>query len=120
VRLGRYTRSYAHDQTFALLQLPDPPTALVAAGTSVATGVLAALHTADVDVPGRLSLVACDDTDTLQLHRPAVNTVRRDACQLGSSAAELLLRMLLDRAQPSRIVLPTEYVVRESVSRPPR
>jgi DNA-binding LacI/PurR family transcriptional regulator len=117
-RTGRHTREFGYEQTFALLELPDPPTALIAAGASIAIGVLAAARAAGIHLPDQLSVVACDDHEVLQLHTPAIDVVRRDARELGRTAARLLLHMIDGAAAPDHLVLPTEYVVRASVAGP--
>ena len=70
-------------------------------------------------MPNALSLVACDDSDVLELHSPAIDVVRRDPYTMGESAANLLLRALAHEERPRRVLLPTEYVARGSVAPPP-
>ena len=53
----------AFRETTALLQLPDPPTALIAGGNQILVGVLKAVQQVGIEVPKQLSLITCDRTD---------------------------------------------------------
>lgn len=102
-----------------LLTLPQPPTAIFAAGDQMAIGVLHAAADAGLAVPRDLAVVGFDDIDAAALVRPALTTVAQDQRALGE-AAVAALREMLDAGpaapkQPaaSRIV-PTRLIVRGS------
>jgi LacI family transcriptional regulator len=116
---GRLSRETGYRGARELLALPSPPTALIAGNNQLTVGALAALRELGVDVPGELSLVACDDVDLTRLHDPPLDVVDRDPEAHGRAAAELLLRRLEDRhAPPRRVVLPTSFVRRASSGAP--
>ena len=99
----------------ALLALPEPPTAVFAAGDLMAAGALRAVEEHGLSVPGDIALVGFDDIQLAAMMQPSLTTVRQDKMGLGSSAGEALLRML-DEADsaPPITTLPVELVVRES------
>lgn len=77
-----------------LLALPEPPTAVFAAGDEMAIGAMDALAEAGVDVPGQVSLVGYDDIEAAALVRPALTTVAQDSQRLAAAAAHLLTELI--------------------------
>ena len=72
----------------------DQPTAIVYDNDAMAVGGLEAASSLGVDVPGRLSLLAWDDSALCQLAAPPLSVVSRDVPALGEEAAEALLASL--------------------------
>jgi LacI family transcriptional regulator, galactose operon repressor len=103
-----------------LLDLPEPPTAIIAGGNQLMLGALRVVSERGLRLGQDLSFVGCDDVAITDLFQPAVAVVRRDNYAMGRTAAELLLARLRDGAPPSDVVLPTEFVARPSCGPPPR
>ena len=103
-----------------LLDLPEPPTAIIAGGNQLMLGALRVVSERGLTLGRDLSFVGCDDVAITDLFQPAVAVVRRDNYAMGRTAAELLLARLRDGAPPSDVVLPTEFVARPSCGAPPR
>jgi LacI family transcriptional regulator len=103
-----------------LLDLPEPPTAVIAGGNQLMLGALRVVSERGLTLGRDLSFVGCDDVAITDLYQPPVAVVRRDNVAMGRTAAELLLARLRDDAAPSDVVLPTEFVVRPSCGPPPR
>ena len=103
-----------------LLDLPEPPTAIIAGGNQLMLGALRVVSERGLTLGRDLSFVGCDDVAITDLFQPAVAVVRRDNYAMGRMAAELLLARLRDGAPPSDVVLPTEFVARPSCGAPPR
>lgn len=103
-----------------LLELPDPPTAVIAGGNQLMLGALRVVSERGLRLGQDLSFVGCDDVAITDLFQPAVAVVRRDNYAMGRTAAELLLARIRDAASPSDVVLPTEFVPRPSCGPPPR
>jgi LacI family transcriptional regulator len=82
---ARVLKGYERDGTFeyqdgivagaALLELPQPPTAIFAANDEMALGVLEAARTRGVRVPFELSLIGFDDTEVARVASPPLTTV---------------------------------------------
>ncbi|MGC0343207.1 LacI family DNA-binding transcriptional regulator [Streptomyces sp. SLBN-8D4] len=94
-----------------------PPTAVFAGNDQMAMGVLAAFAERGVKVPHDVSVVGFDDMKGAGYLVPALTTVRQDFAHLGSSAIELLVRMVGgDPAQQQKIT--PQLVVRHSTAVP--
>jgi LacI family transcriptional regulator len=89
------------------------PTALIAGGNLILTGVLQALKELQITIGRDLALVGCDDTDLTRLHNPSITVIARDLAAVGRVAATTLLATI-DQGEVQTIVLPTRLEVRES------
>jgi LacI family transcriptional regulator len=70
-----------------------------------------------VEVPGRISVVGCDDIFGADFCHPPLTTLSGPAEQAGRAAVSLLLGRLDDPAAPAArraVLLPTHLTVRES------
>jgi DNA-binding LacI/PurR family transcriptional regulator len=107
------------DATKELLDLAEPPTAVVYANDLMAIAGAAVAASRGIGVPADLSVVGFDDTEVSGHLRPPLTTVRTDAFAWGKAAAVRLLA-LVDGNDAPDIVLPfPELVVRASTA-PPR
>jgi DNA-binding LacI/PurR family transcriptional regulator len=94
-------------------------TAVFAANDQMALGVLAALHEADVAIPGQLSVVGFDDLPESPYFAPPLTTVRQDFAELGRRGVRLVLDRLAGENPSPEPVQPT-LEVRASTAPPPR
>ncbi|MEH1029821.1 LacI family DNA-binding transcriptional regulator [Micromonospora profundi] len=99
-----------------LLDLAEPPTAILAMSDRLALGVVAEATRRGIGVPDRLSVVGFDDVPEAAAATPALTTVRQPHARKGAEAVRMLLRPALTR---TTLILPTEVVVRASTA-PPR
>lgn len=77
--------------TTTLLDLAEPPTAIVYANDVMAIAGMSVAAARGVAVPDQLSVTGFDDTELARHLRPALTTVRSDPLGWGAAAAELLL-----------------------------
>ena len=104
----------------ALLDLPEPPTAIFAFNDNMAVGVLRAARERGVPVPAELSVVGFDDSELAAIVTPALTTVRQPLAEMGRMAVSLLMRQLENqRVEGLNVELQTRLVVRDSTA-PPR
>ncbi|HEV2344812.1 MAG TPA: substrate-binding domain-containing protein [Actinocrinis sp.] len=98
-----------------LLDLPEPPTALIAFNDKAAVGALTAAARRGLRVPEDLSVAGFDDIDLAQATTPLLTTVRQPLAEMGRMAVSLLIR-LMDRHKVDalHVELATELVVRGS------
>jgi LacI family transcriptional regulator len=109
----------AREAVDALLDLPDPPTALVSGNNHMTIGVLRALKARGLKVPGDIALVAFDDFEWADLFSPRLTVIAQPTAQLGERAVALLLSRLDDPSLPPRTErLQATFVHRDSCGCP--
>jgi LacI family transcriptional regulator len=100
-----------------LLDLPDPPTAILAFNDNIAIGAIQAARARGVRVPEDLSVVGFDDVEYATIVTPALTTVRQPLAEMGRTAVSLLTRLLeRQRFETLRVELATRLVVRDSTA----
>jgi LacI family transcriptional regulator len=104
----------------ALLELPEPPTALFAASDQMALGAIEALRRRGLRVPEDMSVVGFDDLPEVRWSAPPLTTVRQPLAEMGKLAVRTVLRLARgERPDSPRVELATQLVVRSSTA-PPR
>jgi DNA-binding LacI/PurR family transcriptional regulator len=121
--------------TAALLDLAQPPTAIVYANDVMAIAGMSVAASRGVAVPEQLSVTGFDDTELARHLNPALTTVRSDPLGWGAAAAQLLLDVIEAAAARGRSraprsaapvaathleLPPAELVLRDSCAPPPR
>lgn len=103
-----------------LLDLPEPPTAILAFNDSMAVGALSAARARGLRIPEELSIVGFDDTVEAEIAYPPLTTVRQPLKELGRMAVDLLFRLMAEQwSEPLHVELATRLVTRSSVAAPP-
>jgi LacI family transcriptional regulator len=121
VRTGRFSYEHGIAGGAALLDLPQPPTAVFAGSDETALGVIEAARTRGLRIPEHLSVVGFDDTPIARLAAPPLTTVRQPLREMGAVAVRTALRLAAgERAYSHHVELATELVVRQSTTHPPR
>lgn len=124
IRKG-YTRSGSFEykdglaEGAALLDLPQPPTAIFAANDEMALGILEAARTRGLRVPGDVSVIGFDDTEVARVASPPLSTVAQPLRQMGAVALRTALRLGAgEHVDSHHVELATQLVVRESTAAP--
>ncbi|RYX86815.1 LacI family transcriptional regulator [bacterium] len=122
IMASRFSGEWAFEQTSALLQSSEPPTAICAGNDTIAVAIIEAARYAGVCVPEQLSVVGFDDSPSATLVTPNLTTVRQPLLEIGNCAAGLLI----DRMRGHKVadderhhLLSPELIVRGSTSAAP-
>jgi LacI family transcriptional regulator len=109
VRLGATDVAEAEVDVDAMLQSPDPPTAVFGANSRMTVGALRAIRRSRVPT----ALVGFDDFELADMVSPGVTVVAQDPYALGITAAKTLFaRLDGEPGEPRQIMLPTRLVPR--------
>ena len=102
---GDFQQKGGREAIFKLLELPEPPTAVIASNNLEAIGVLGALREKGMDVPRDLSLVCFDDIELASQVYPFLTVVAQPVRTMGTVAAQLALERLEGEAGKEREVV---------------
>jgi DNA-binding LacI/PurR family transcriptional regulator len=102
----------------ALLERPEPFTAIFAGNDLMALGAMRALREEGLRIPEDVSIVGFDDIDEAAYFDPPLTTVRQDFDILGRESVEYLVSLIEDpdMSVHQRVFHP-ELVVRKSCRR---
>ncbi|MFN8077071.1 MAG: LacI family DNA-binding transcriptional regulator [Kineosporiaceae bacterium] len=120
VREGTFRHDAGFTQAGVLLDLPDPPTAVVAGSDQQAFGVIEAARVRGLRVPEDVSVVGFDDLPVARWASPPLTTVRQPLADMGRMAARIVMQQARgEDAVTTQVELSTELIVRHSTA-PPR
>jgi LacI family transcriptional regulator len=118
IREDLTTSEQAEKETRAVLELPQPPTALFTSQNLVTIGALRALRAAGLR--GRIAHVGFDDVLLADLLEPGLTVVAQDPREIGRLAVtRLFARIDGDRSPARTLVVPTRLIARGSGELPP-
>ena len=103
-----------------MLQLDDPPSAIIALGTQLLSGAVHVIRGAGLEIPRDMSVVGIGTMETLELMHPPVTTLCYNFRQSASAAVRLLLERIEGVAaeQARTVVIPWDLVLGSSCAPP--
>jgi DNA-binding LacI/PurR family transcriptional regulator len=114
-----FSREDGYEGANRLLDLSEPPTAIVAASDTMAIGGLQAISARQLRVPDDVAVVGIDDIDMASVVTPPLTTIALPADEMGTRAMNMLRDLMagMTLAAP-RVVLDPRLVVRGSCGCP--
>jgi LacI family transcriptional regulator len=120
VAYGDFYVETGHRAMARLLELDEPPTAVVTASDLMALGAIRAVAEAGLSVPNDVSIVGFDDIQLAGHVHPPLTTLRQDKAGLGAEAGRALIALIDGKTDlPEAVTLPVELIVRGSTAAPP-
>ncbi|MDD5368585.1 MAG: LacI family DNA-binding transcriptional regulator [Anaerolineaceae bacterium] len=115
ILFSNYRQAGGYSAMQSLLDLPEPPTAVLVANNLMTLGALQMIHERNLKIPDQIAIVGFDDMPWATSLQPPLTVVAQPTYELGTSAAQLLLDRLREPNRPSQhIVLETTLMVRAS------
>ncbi len=115
ITYGNYVETGGRDAISQLLSLNEPPTAVFSTNNLMTLGCLKELYNRKIKIPDDIALVGFDDSLWERALNPPLTTVKQPGYELGTNAAELLIKRLNNRdASKMNILLNTELIIRDS------
>ena len=98
-----------------LLNESSPPTALICFDDLLAVGALRAAKLRDIQVPGDLAVIGFNNFSMAAATTPPLTTIDFPAYQLGTTAAEILIKHLAgEPVKTKEVVIPVNLFTRET------
>ena len=115
VRYGDFMSVTGYQETMALLDLPEPPTAIFVCSDQMALGAYEALYERGMRVPDDMSIVGFDDLDEARWAIPPLTTVRQPLTEMAGVATRMLFNLIAgEELDSDRVELSTPLVLRAS------
>lgn len=97
------------------LKLDKRPTAIISVNDMTSLGFIDGCKTAGMKIPDELSVISFDDITIASLHDIQLTTVSQHVEEMGSTAAELMLKRLEDPGrEPERVILKPQLIDRKT------
>ncbi len=110
---SEFLREGGQEAIGKLMNLNNPPTALVVADDLMALGVLNTLLEMNISVPRDISILSFNNVLFSELSNPPLTSVDINIFELGYQAAKSLIQLLKNPQEPvKRIIVPHELVRR--------
>lgn len=121
IRATSFVATEGFRHTSSLLVGDNPPTAIIAGGIDMLSGVLRAIRVRGLKIPDDISVIGAGDSELAELYTPAISVERWEQAEIGRTAAQLLLNRMLNNpdAPAEHVLLPSEFIQRGSVAPPP-
>lgn len=113
-----YTRADGYACMKQFLQMKERPSAVVAINDSVASGVIQAMHEADLGIPEDISLVSFDNTSLSEAVSPQLTSVGCDYAKFAEKLVQTAINASNEKKQPMVQVVPVDIVYRDSCAKP--
>jgi DNA-binding LacI/PurR family transcriptional regulator len=121
IRLGASHSDFARAAASELLQLPDPPTALLLGSNPMTVGALRALRQANLKVPADMSLICFGDSSWYTVWDQGITTIGSPFQQMADAVASELMRQLTPGAnvaegRATHLAFEPTFLVRETTA----
>jgi len=122
IKIGNFKKESGRRLTEELLKQQNKPEAIFTTNIDMSMGALLAIKEMGLIIPEDIGIVCFDDSDWASILQPSITVIRQPVYQMGSMAAELLIRKIEDeRKKIDRKVtietLNTELIIRESTKK---
>jgi LacI family transcriptional regulator len=115
VREGDLSQQGGYEQASQLLELPDPPTAIVAGNDLMAFGAMSAAQDRGLEVGKDIAITGFDDIPMAEYSHPPLTTLHQPIYQIGEKVCEMLILLILgERLEEEQIILQPRLIVRQS------
>jgi len=114
-KVGDLTQKGGHLQAKAIMNEPDPPTAIVACNDLMALGAISAAQDLGLEVGRDISITGFDDIPLAEYSHPPLTTVHQPIYQIGGMVCEMLIKIILGQElEQKHILLKPSLIIRES------
>jgi LacI family transcriptional regulator len=120
VRPGNWQPSAGYEQTYHLMKLATPPTAIFCANDLMAMGSYEALKELGLRIPADVSVIGYDDREIARFMRPPLTTVLLPHLEMGTLALETLVQQAnRPESRPPQLKVECPIVERDSIGAGP-
>jgi len=116
IKIGAWNNKSGYELTKELFNQKDKPFSIFIGSTSMALGVLKALHELKLKCPQEIKIASFDDLEFADSAEPPLTTLNRVEELIGSTAAKMLLKKIRGKDMESfdEEYIPMKIIIRES------
>ncbi len=118
---GDLTQAGGYEVANHLLNLSDPPSAILCCNDLMAFGAMSAAQDQGLTVGKEISITGFDDIPMAEHSHPPLTTLKQPVYQIGSRVCEMLIRTLrAEKLEEQQVILKPELIVRHSSGQAPK
>jgi len=122
IKIGNFKEESGKKLTKELLEQSNRPEAIFTTNIDMSMGALIAIKETGLTIPDDIGIVCFDDSDWAFILEPSITVIRQPVYQLGSTAAELLIKKIegdkdSSDSRPTVVTLNTELIIRNSTKK---
>ncbi len=115
IQYGDFRQDSGYRAMGALLDLTDPPSAVLVSNNLMTLGALQMIHERDLTIPNQISIIGFDDIDWASSLRPPMTVIAQPVTEMGIAAANLLLERIQNPEGPIKhLTFDSRLIVRAS------
>ncbi|MGB9857796.1 MAG: LacI family DNA-binding transcriptional regulator [Dictyoglomaceae bacterium] len=119
IREGNFKRDGGYEKGKELLDLENPPTAIISSNNLMTLGLISAISERELKIPEDISIISFDDMEWFKYFSPPLTAISQPSYELGKTAGLLLIeRLKRRRKRPKEVILPTNLIIRGSCTSP--
>ncbi|WP_044477615.1 LacI family DNA-binding transcriptional regulator [Paenibacillus antibioticophila] len=118
IKVGDWGLDSGYQLAYELIQLPDPPTAILIMNDLMAAGALKAAAAMGISIPEDLSIIGFDNREFSNYLSPRITTMDLPLHDMGILSMKALTNLIRGEEQPLDMIPLCHLVERESVSEP--
>lgn len=113
---GGFREDFGKQAAQQLIQLSQPPDAILAVTDSVAIGALKYLQSQGISVPEQISIIGFNNEPFADFVTPPLSSIALPVHEIGKVATRMLIKQLIDYENhtPKTKILKTKLILRES------
>jgi LacI family transcriptional regulator len=115
---GAFSQRAGQIATHLLLDLPEPPTAILTASDVCAFGSIRAIHSRGLTVGKDISVIGFDDIALADMFHPSLTTISQPFRQIGFELMQSLISVISGENSLPQTILNPQLVVRRSTGAP--
>lgn len=119
VRIGDYSISSGYSAMNELLDMQDPPTAVIGTNHEMTMGAITFAYERKMHIPDDISFIGYDEIQLTKIINPPITIVMQPLAEIAKSTAEILLRRIQgdDTLYPQVLRFKTNLLLHESIRR---
>ena len=117
IRKSNYRPESGMETCRELLELENPPTAILAVSDMLAIGAIRYLTSVGMEAGKGVEVIGFDNASIARFYVPSISTVAQPRYDLGTTSVDLIVEKIVSlRSITKKIILPHELIFRESTS----
>jgi LacI family transcriptional regulator len=115
IQIGNFRQAGGYTAMGALLDQPNPPSAVLVSNNLMTLGALQMIHERELNIPDQIALIGFDDMPWAASLRPPLTVIAQPVYEMGAVAARLLVSRIQEPGGPiQQVTLDTRLIMRAS------